>query len=79
MEIQIVVDAHAFIGEGPVWDAKAGVLWWIDTFRHAVHTFDPATGADRSIDVGAQLGALALRASGGLILAMPEGVVNARP
>jgi sugar lactone lactonase YvrE len=31
------------------------------------------------MDVGAQLGAVALRASGGLILAMPEGVVTLDP
>jgi sugar lactone lactonase YvrE len=79
MEIEIAVDAHALIGEGPVWDATKGVLWWIDTFRHEIHTFDPATGGDTCIDIGAQIGALTLRTSGGLVLAMPEGFVAFDP
>jgi sugar lactone lactonase YvrE len=79
MEIEVAVDAHACIGEGPVWDPDRRVLWWIDIFRHQVHAFDPATGADHSIDVGAQVGAVVLRASGGLVLAMPEGFVALDP
>jgi sugar lactone lactonase YvrE len=79
MNIEIAVDAHAFIGEGPVWDHRQNVLWWLDIFRHELHAFDPATGADQITDLGAQIGAVALRASGGLVLAAPEGYVAFDP
>jgi sugar lactone lactonase YvrE len=79
MKFEIAVDAHAFIGEGPVWDGDRGVLWWIDIFRHEIHAYDPATGDDRAVDVGAQIGAVARRASGGLVAAMPEGLVAVDP
>lgn len=79
MKVEIVVDAHAFIGEGPVWDHRQKVLWWLDIFRHELHAFDPTTGADQVTDLGAQIGAVALRASGGLVLAAPEGYVAFDP
>ncbi|MHB8464034.1 MAG: SMP-30/gluconolactonase/LRE family protein [Acidimicrobiales bacterium] len=79
MEFEIAVDAHAFIGEGPVWDHRQDTLWWLDIFRHELHAFDPKTGADKTTDLGAQIGAVALRASGGLVLAAPEGFVAFDP
>jgi sugar lactone lactonase YvrE len=75
MKIEIALDAHALIGEGPLWDTERGVLWWIDIFRGEVHAFDPVTGQDRVIDVGTQIGAVGIRACGGLVAAMPEGLV----
>jgi len=27
---ELVVDARATLGEGPVWDAQEGCLWWVD-------------------------------------------------
>jgi sugar lactone lactonase YvrE len=79
MDIEIAVDAHTLIGEGPVWDHRTDVLWWLDIFRHELHAFDPATSADEITDLGAQIGAVALRASGGLVLAAPEGFVAFDP
>jgi sugar lactone lactonase YvrE len=79
LKFEIAVDAHAFIGEGPVWDGDRGVLWWIDSFRNEIHSYAPTTGEDRTVDVGAQIGAVALRASGGLVAAMPEGLVAVDP
>lgn len=79
VDVELAVDAHALIGEGPVWDHRDGVLWWLDIFRHELHAFDPLTGQDRITDLGAQVGAIVLRDSGGLVLAAPEGFVAFDP
>jgi sugar lactone lactonase YvrE len=79
MDVDVAVDAHAFIGEGPVWDHRDNVLWWLDIFRHELHAFDPSTGLDRITDLGAQIGAIVLRESGGLVLAAPEGFIGLDP
>ena len=73
MEIELVLDAHAEVGEGPAWDRRSGQLVWVDITGRLVHLFDPDSGSDRSIDVGQHVGAAAPRAAGGLVLALRGG------
>ena len=42
---ELVLDARADLGEGPVWDARTGELLWVDIMAGLVHRFDPAVGA----------------------------------
>jgi sugar lactone lactonase YvrE len=74
LQADLILDAHATLGEGPVWDADAGVLWWVDIEGKRIHRFDPATGADTSIPTPSMVGALALRVGGGLLAALADGV-----
>ena len=57
-DIELVLDARANLGEGPVWDDRSGVLVWLDIMAGAIHRYDPATGADSTIDVGQPVGGL---------------------
>ncbi len=70
---ELVLDARAELGEGPVWDPRAQVLYWVDINGFAVHVFDPATGRDRSINVGQHVGTVVPRRSSGVLLALREG------
>jgi sugar lactone lactonase YvrE len=72
-QLELVLDAGASLGEGPLWDDRDGVLWWVDVPAGRLHRLDPATGADEVIDVGQPLGAVGLRAVGGLVLAVRDG------
>lgn len=73
-DLELVLDAGAELGEGPVWDDRASVLWWVDIKGERVHRFDPADGSDVGWDVGGQVGSLALRErEPGVVLAMPGG------
>ena len=70
----LVLEAHALVAEGPVWDVETGTLVWVDIMGHRVHRLDPKTGRDTSIDVGLAVGAAVLRADNqGLVLAMRDG------
>jgi sugar lactone lactonase YvrE len=73
LDVEVVLEAHARVGEGPVWDERTNTLIWVDIMGNAVHVYDPASGADRAIDVGQPVGAAALRERGGLILALRDG------
>lgn len=75
----LVVDAHAGVGEGPVWDAARSVLWWVDITAGLVHRFDTRTAVDRAIEVGSAVGALALRRDGTLMAALARGLAALDP
>jgi sugar lactone lactonase YvrE len=73
MRIDCVVQARAVVGEGPVWDDRAQVVWWVDIKGLALHRYDPASGADRSWPMPSRLGTVALREAGGLVGAFKDG------
>jgi|SRR5579859_1386409 len=73
MRIDCVVPARALVGEGPVWDDRAQVVWWVDIKAPALHRYDPASGTDRSWPMPSRLGAIAVREQGGLVGAFKNG------
>jgi sugar lactone lactonase YvrE len=78
-EVELLVDARAEVGEGPVWDDARERLLWVDILAGRLHTCDPVTGNDAWRDVGQPLGAVALRARGGLVLAVRDGFALLEP
>ena len=41
--VEIVLDAHAELGEGALWHAQTQRLYWVDILQGIVHVYDPAT------------------------------------
>jgi sugar lactone lactonase YvrE len=66
-------DATDILGEGPVWCPQAQALWWVDIKAPAVRRWDSATGAQRSWTMPEAVGSLALRRSGGVLVALKSG------
>ena len=74
MEIERIGNLRCGVGEGPVWDPLDGVLYFVDSLAPAVFRHDPATGAIERRDLaGGTVGSLALRAGGGMVVAMDDG------
>ncbi len=72
--VELVVDARAAVGEGPVWDERTRKLVWVDIPGCAVHHYDPATGADMAIDLGDRMpGCILIRDSGGYAVGAQHG------
>jgi sugar lactone lactonase YvrE len=59
MSPDVVLDAHAILGEGPVWDVNRQRLAWVDIEAHALHETDPGSGEDRVITIGEHIGCAA--------------------
>ncbi len=74
MQAELLLDAKANLGEGPIWHAPSQRLYWVDINRNEVHVFNPVDGTDRVIDVGQKVGAVVVRRSGGLLLALHHGL-----
>jgi Gluconolactonase len=71
---ELVVDAHAIIGEGPYWDHVASVLYWIDIKGRRLHRYDPEAGSDKELRLEKMPGAVVGRAKGtSLVMAMEDG------
>lgn len=73
MEVELVHDARAELGEGPIWDAASARLLWVDILQGRVHRFDPVSGQDEIRDVGRPVGAVTPARDGSLVLATSRG------
>lgn len=71
--LEHVLSVHNVLGEGALWDADEQAFYWVDILKNCYHRFYPASGSHDVINVGVPLGVLALRASGGLVLAVKDG------
>lgn len=65
LSAELVHDAQAALGEGPLWDFRTDELMWVDITRGEVHRFDAVRGSDETIVIGQPVGAIGLRAAGG--------------
>jgi sugar lactone lactonase YvrE len=73
----VAIPAKAELGEGPVWDGGTGTLYWVDILVGRVHRLWPGRQQDLSADMGTVVSAVGLRASGGLVMAIRDGIALA--
>lgn len=50
--VELLVDAKAVTGEGPSWDERKGVLYWVDIPKGELHVYDPSRKRDRTLKLG---------------------------
>ncbi len=63
--------AGAIVGEGPVWDAREGLLHWVDVAAPAFHAYDPKRGEDHMIQAPYLVSAV-LPATGNAMVAVTQ-------
>lgn len=73
LEVELVLDAGAELGEAPCWDSSAQLLLWVDITAGIVHRFDPARGGAETFDIGQPVGAAVPTESGQIALAVSNG------
>lgn len=62
------------LGEGPIWNAEEGALYWVDIEGQAYHRFVPSTGDQERVEVGLLLGVMRFRRGGGMVMATSQGI-----
>ncbi len=72
-EVEHVLDIKNKLGESPVWNPTEQALYWVDIESNCFYRMDPITRKYEVFDVGVPVGVLALRASGGLVMATKNG------
>jgi sugar lactone lactonase YvrE len=72
-DLEHILPIQNELGEGPVWSTDEQLLYWVDIHKGNYHRLNPLTGEHSVVNVGVPIGVLALRQSGGLILAVADG------
>jgi len=66
-----VIEAQNILGETPLWCQATQALWWLDIDSAKLHRFRPSSNQHDSFLFNARfVGSLALRAKGGLLIAL---------
>ena len=78
LTIECVLECSNHLGEGPVWDPENGRLFWLDCTGRRVRQptiwcLDPRSGRTSNWSLRLDVGAMALRAQGGAVLAASDG------
>lgn len=71
MKPELLYNAKAYLGEGPVWDARTQTLYWLDILNKRVYA-----DADVLAELDDFIGCIALRKSGGLALTKRFGFAS---
>jgi len=78
MSWQPAFDVRCDLGESPFWHPQERRLYWVDIPGRKLHRGDPQTGDADSWRLPQEPGCIAPAASGGLVIALRDGVYRAR-
>ncbi|MBW7921000.1 MAG: SMP-30/gluconolactonase/LRE family protein [Rubellimicrobium sp.] len=73
MEISVLADVKPLLGEGPLWDAEAGRLYFVDALGRRVFRCTEHGAEMRAWTVPSRVGAVALWDGQGLVAALADG------
>ena len=80
MAIRILTETRCGLGEGPLWDAARGYLYWVDSLAPALFRYRYTDGNLAHWPLaGNTIGSLAVCESGRLVLAMDRGFYRFDP
>ncbi|MSS69963.1 MAG: SMP-30/gluconolactonase/LRE family protein [Candidatus Latescibacteria bacterium] len=74
-EVERIADMKALVGEGPVWDPKKQILYWVDIQGGRMFRYDPARNLHEQIHDGHNVGGLMVNRQGGLLTFIWDGLV----
>lgn len=73
IDIQLLVDGHNKLGEGPLWDVAEQRLYWIDSLGRRIFRIDADGNGLEEWSVPGDIGSMALREGGGAVLSLHNG------
>jgi sugar lactone lactonase YvrE len=67
-DVELRVDAHAVVGEGPIWDDEKQLLYWVDILSNKLYRYDPVKDENSAFDIGQHVGTVVPRARGNSVM-----------
>ena len=74
MKVELAFASNDILGEGPVWSVAEQALYWIDIKAPCIQRWHPESGMHRSWQMPAEIGCFSLRAQGGAVVALQNGI-----
>lgn len=74
--LEMLLDLRAELAEGPVWDAAAGRLIFVDSERGRIFRFEPATRQLDYLEPGGVIGIAIPRSGGGYAASSADGLLD---
>ncbi|PEX86823.1 SMP-30/gluconolactonase/LRE family protein [Bacillus cereus] len=71
--IELIIDAKSSLSEGPCWDEKKQILYWVDIIEKKLCLFDPIKNTNRLITFDQQIGCVVPYIDDVVLLAMERG------
>lgn len=76
MDVQLLCEARAVLGEGLYWSARDARLYFVDIRQPAVHAVDPQTGEHRQWPMPDLIGWVIARREGGWLAGFRDGFAH---
>lgn len=73
---ELLLDIKASLGEGPVWDWKKQLLFWVDIEGCKLHSYNPSNGENQHWPFDEMIGAAVPTTSGNMLLAVESGLAS---
>lgn len=76
MDLNLTIEktSRALLGEGPLWDYRENILYFVDIEGKSIRKFDPATNREWVFPTPLAVGSLGLCKDGRLLAAMEDGI-----
>ena len=75
-QVECVSESRALLGEGPMWSPRDGALYWVDILTPSIHRYDSVQHLDTEIKLGSMVSVAIPKATGGLLVATPSGLMT---
>ncbi|KAG7668717.1 hypothetical protein Ndes2526B_g03657 [Nannochloris sp. 'desiccata'] len=67
--VELALDCHCDLGEGPIFDDRLSILYFVDINRNTIHAYNTETNAHETLELSEPVGAVALTTDKDLLLA----------
>ena len=78
-EVELVIDSKSELGEGAIWNYKAGELMWVNIKGKILNFYNPGTGNNKEMFTGQMIGTVVPTESGAVLVALQNGIYNFNP
>lgn len=76
---KLVIDSRSDLGEGPCWDNRRNLLYWVNITEGEIHIHNPADSDNRVLHVGQSVSAVVPSSSGHLVAVTSKGFIAVDP
>lgn len=78
-EVELVIDSKSELGEGSLWDYRAGRLMWVDIKGKILNIYNPVTDLNKEMFTGQMVGTVVPTESGKVLVALQNGIYSFDP